>query len=145
MIKEFFYKIGEFADGYKANTKTGRTMPKVKIKRVYDKPLKRDGFRILVDRFWPRGVTKADAAIDEWAKELAPSNILRNWFDHDPYYWEQFRKKYKAELKQNKELNEFIERHRNRKVITLIYSTRYDNLTHALVLADFIKNIYNDT
>src|SRR5687768_8460135 len=97
------------------------TMPIIKIKRAYDKPLKRDGYRILVDRLWPRGIAKEVAAIDEWAKELAPSNFLRNWFDHDPHYWEQFWKKYSGELKENELIYEFLARHKNKKVITLIY------------------------
>src|SRR4051812_32742152 len=109
-------------------------MPAIKLKRVYDKPLKRDGYRILIDRLWPRDVTKREAAIDEWAKELAPTDLLRNWFDHDPYYWEQFQRKYKMELKQNVYILNFIDGHKDKNVITLLYSTKYDRLTHALVL-----------
>ncbi len=117
-------------------------MPAIKIKRVYDKPMKADGVRILIDRLWPRGVTKKEAAVEEWSKELAPSDLLRNWFDHDPYYWEQFQRKYKNELKQNPYVHEFMERQKDKKIITLIYSTRYDKLTHALVLQEFLENMY---
>lgn len=112
----------------------------IKIKRVYDRPLKTDGYRVLVDRLWPRGLTKEEAAIDEWAKQLAPTAGLRNWFDHDPDYWEEFQRKYKAELKQNIAVAEFIERHKNRKHMTLVYATKYDKLTHALVLQKFLEN-----
>jgi uncharacterized protein YeaO (DUF488 family) len=124
------------------STEKVQTMQVIKIKRVYDKPRKTDGYRILIDRLWPRGMTKEEAAIDEWAKELAPTDLLRNWFDHDPYYWEQFKRKYRAELKQNKLVQDFMERHKEKKLITLIYSTKYDKLTHALVLREHLQNMY---
>ena len=119
------------------------TMQLIKIKRVYDKPLKADGYRILVDRLWPRGLTKEAAALDEWAKELAPTTGLRNWFDHDPDYWEEFQRKYKAELKQSSALDDFIERHKSRKNLTLVYATKYDKLTHALVLQKILESRNN--
>jgi uncharacterized protein YeaO (DUF488 family) len=119
-------------------------MPLIKIKRVYDKPIGSDGYRILTDRLWPRGLRKEDAPLDEWAKELAPSERLRNWFDHDPYYWEPFKRKYFAELSQNEWVDAFIERHKSRKVITLLYATKYDRLTHAIIVREFLENIYCD-
>lgn len=79
--------------------------PLIEIKRAYDKPLKKDGFRVLVDRLWPGGVLKDEAAIDEWAKDLAPSSSLRRWFGHDPYLWAGFQKQYIAELKKNKSVD----------------------------------------
>ena len=118
------------------------TMPAIKIKRVYDKPADDDGYRILVDRLWPRGLTKQKAAIDEWAKELAPSSQLRNWFDHDPFYWEGFKEKYKDELKQNQELDSFIKKHKDKKSICLVYGTRYDKLTHAIILKEILERKY---
>jgi uncharacterized protein YeaO (DUF488 family) len=120
---------------------TKTSTPIIKVKRVYDRPSKSDGYRILIDRLWPRGLKKEDAFLDEWAKELAPSDRLRNWFDHDPYYWEQFKRKYKTELKQNILVPEFVDRHKNRKVITLLYATRYDKLTHAIIVKE-LENIY---
>ena len=75
----------------------------IKIKRVYEKPDKTDGFRILVDRLWPRGLTKEKAAADLWLKEIAPSTELRKWFNHEPEKWKEFIKKYQLELKENKE------------------------------------------
>jgi len=122
-----------------------KRIPLIKLKRAYDKPAKTDGYRILVDRLWPRGLTKEEAAIDEWAKDLAPTALLRNWFDHDPYYWEQFQKRYITELKQNKALDEFMKRHKSRRLITLVYATKYDKLTHALVLQQFLERHYNIT
>jgi uncharacterized protein YeaO (DUF488 family) len=121
---------------------TQASTPLIKLKRVYDHPSKSDGYRILTDRMWPRGLKKENAVLDEWAKELAPSDRLRNWFDHDPYYWEQFKRKYHAELKQNILVPAFIDRHKHRKVITLLYATRYDKLTHAIIVKEFLENIY---
>ena len=144
MFKSFGNIIGELINLSYSGTENARTMPIIKIKRVYDRPLNRDGYRILVDRLWPRGVTKKEAAIDEWAKELAPSKSLRNWFDHDPYYWVEFQKKYKAELKQSKIISDFLEHHKDKKVITLIYSTKYDKLTHALVLREYLENMFSE-
>ena len=125
------------------NPENIKGIPLIKLKRAYDKPAKADGYRILIDRLWPRGLTKEEAAIDEWAKDLAPTALLRNWFDHDPYYWEQFRKKYIVELKQNKSLDEFVERHKKKKLITLVYATKYDKLTHALVLQQVLEKMFH--
>ena len=114
-------------------------MPIIKIKRVYDRPLKSDGYRILVDRLWPRGLTKGKAAIDEWAKDIAPSERLRNWFDHDPDYWVEFQKRYRQELKQNEAVGEFMEKLKHKKTITLVYATRYDKLTHAIIVKQLLE------
>jgi uncharacterized protein YeaO (DUF488 family) len=82
---------------------------KIKLKRAYDKPAESDGYRILVDRIWPRGVSKEDLGIDVWLKEIAPSTSLRKWFGHDPEKWNEFKKRYFEELKQNKDLTDKIE------------------------------------
>jgi len=74
----------------------------VQIKRVYDKPLKEDGFRVLVDRLWPRGLSREKAKVDLWVKEIAPSDALRNWFAHDPAKWDEFRARYFSELDKKK-------------------------------------------
>lgn len=71
----------------------------VKLKRAYERPAEDDGVRILVDRLWPRGLKKTDAAIDQWAKDIAPSTTLRKWFGHDPARWEEFRRRYVEELR----------------------------------------------
>ena len=76
---------------------------KINIRRVYEKPDKEDGIRILVDRLWPRGLTKEKASVDLWLKEIAPSTELRKWFGHDPAKWKDFQKRYKQELKKNHE------------------------------------------
>jgi uncharacterized protein YeaO (DUF488 family) len=80
----------------------------IKIKRVYEKYDVNDGFRIFVDRLWPRGLSKEEAKIDLWMKEIAPSDNLRKWFAHDPKKWEKFMKKYKEELSKNEILNKLI-------------------------------------
>jgi uncharacterized protein YeaO (DUF488 family) len=80
----------------------------IKIKRVYEKYDVNDGFRILIDRLWPRGLSKEEAKIDLWMKEIAPSDNLRKWFAHDPKKWEEFMKKYEEELRKNENLNKLI-------------------------------------
>lgn len=119
-------------------------LPIIHIKSVYEKPLKKDGFRILVDRLWPKGLTIQKAAIDEWKKELAPSPNLRKWFGHDPEFWEVFKKRYKAELRKNKAVEDFIEGHEDQKRITLIYAAKDSEHNHALVLQEYLQNIYNE-
>ena len=82
--------------------------------------------------------------MDEWAKELAPTDRLRNWFDHDPECWQEFKKKYKAELKHNTLYADFIERLRGKKKITLLYATKYDHLTHAIILKELLLGNHAD-
>lgn len=116
--------------------------PTIKIKRAYDKPLKNDGFRVLVDRLWPRGIEKEAAMLHEWAKDLAPSVRLRKWFGHDPDLWIEFQKKYTAELKRNESVDAFIEEHQDKKVITLVYGARDTEHNHALVLQQYLELQY---
>lgn len=110
----------------------------IKIKRAYEKPEKKDGYRILVDRLWPRGVSKDEAALDEWAKDIAPSPELRKWFGHDPHLWAEFQKRYRAELKKNDHIGSFIEQHEDKKVITLVYGAKDTAHTHAIVLQQYL-------
>ena len=112
---------------------------KFTIKRIYDEPSGKDGYRVLVDRLWPRGVKKEGAKLDEWAKELAPTPTLRTWFGHDPERWKEFQKKYKAELKQNENIAPFIEQHKDKKLLTLLYGTKDEQHTHAIVLKEFLE------
>lgn len=118
--------------------------PIINIKRVYDKPLKKDGFRILVDRLWPRGVKKEEAAVDEWAKELAPSSNLRKWFNHDPERWAEFQEKYTTELKSNKAVSEFTATHNNTKTITLVYAAKDTEHTHVIVLQQYLSQKFKE-
>jgi uncharacterized protein YeaO (DUF488 family) len=111
----------------------------IKIKRVYDLPAKDDGFRILVDRLWPRGMTKEKAKIDLWLKEIAPSDELRKWFGHDPKKWQEFKSKYKAELKNKKELLAKIKQmEKEKRTVTLLYSTKETEHNNAVALSTFL-------
>lgn len=108
------------------------------VKRVYDKPVKEDGMRILVDRLWPRGLTKQKAAIDFWMKEIAPSTELRKWFGHDPDKWSEFRKKYLKELKVNKGPVQVLTEHLKKGPVTLVYGARDQEHNEALVLKELL-------
>lgn len=116
--------------------------PIIRIKRAYEKPVKEDGIRILVDRIWPRGVTKGEAAIKDWAKDLAPTSALREWFGHDPGLWSEFQKKYKAELKKNEAVDAFIEGYSETKVLTLVYAAKDEQHNHAIVLQQYLEHIF---
>lgn len=105
----------------------------IKLKRAYETPAKSDGMRILVDRLWPRGLSKARAAIDQWLKEVAPSNELRQWFGHDPEKWPEFRKRYRAELKDNPALAELRDLSR-KGTVTLVYAAKDELHNQAVVL-----------
>lgn len=115
--------------------------PIIRIKRAYDYPLKEDGFRVLVDRLWPRGVRKKDAALDEWATELAPSVSLRKWWGHDPETFATFKKKYWAELEKNEAAVDFIRNHAGEKVITLVYGAKNPECNHAIVLQQYLEQL----
>lgn len=115
------------------------------LKRAYEKPTARDGMRVLVDRLWPRGLRKEDARIDVWLKEAAPSTELRTRFRHDPERWEEFRRRYLAELDTRdragtlgEAIDPVVERARDRTV-TLVYAARDTEHTHALVLREFLE------
>lgn len=108
----------------------------IALKRAYEPPSEADGMRILVDRLWPRGVTKKAAAIDRWAKEIAPSTELRKWFGHEPARWKEFQRRYKAELKGNKDQLEAIRALAQAGPVTLIYAAHDTAHSHAIVLRD---------
>jgi len=111
----------------------------LKIKRVYEEPAKNDGFRVLVDRLWPRGLTKQQASIDLWLKDVSPSNELRTWFSHDPTKWAEFQKKYKAELKEKDTLLKSIQTlEKEKKSVTLTYGAKDTRHNNAVVLKDVL-------
>lgn len=112
---------------------------KIKIKRVYEKPAKEDGIRILVDRLWPRGLTKEKAGIDLWLKEIAPSTELRKWFRHDPDKWLEFEKRYRYELKKNEEQVSLLKDQMKKGMVTLVYGAKDEEHNEALVL----KELFN--
>ncbi len=111
---------------------------KLLMKRVYDAPGPEDGFRILVDRLWPRGVTKEAAKVDLWLKEAAPSPDLRKFFNHDPAKWDEFRSLYTKELEANSAVD-IIREHLQKTDVTLVYAARDRAINHAAVLAAFLE------
>jgi uncharacterized protein YeaO (DUF488 family) len=118
-----------------------RTRGGIRVKRIYDAPSPADGCRVLVDRVWPRGIKKQDAALDEWRRELAPSTELRKWFGHDPERWPTFRKRYRAELrKHSAELRALRARAKTQRV-TLLYGAKDTEHNQAVVLAEALREI----
>lgn len=111
------------------------------LKRAYEEPSSRDGCRVLVDRIWPRGVSKEAAEIDLWLKEIAPSTKLRQWFGHEAEKWEEFRDKYFRELEGNPDaVNELKERVREGKV-TLVYGAKDEEHNNAVALKDYLQTV----
>jgi uncharacterized protein YeaO (DUF488 family) len=117
-------------------------MTEIRLKRAYEDAANSDGPRLLVDRIWPRGVSKDDANISNWLKELAPSTDLRKWFDHDPEKWEEFQKRYLEELKSadNDSLTELKQCVQQHKRLTLVFAAKDTEHNNAVALKAFIKN-----
>lgn len=111
----------------------------IKLKRAYDEPARDDGERILVERLWPRGLTKQQARIDLWLKEVAPSAELRKWYGHDTDKWVEFRKRYRDELRQKGELIELIGEKAKKGVVTFVYAARDQAHNSAMVLKEFVE------
>jgi uncharacterized protein YeaO (DUF488 family) len=108
----------------------------IKLKRVYEESAAADGTRVLVDRLWPRGLKKADAAIDRWIKDLAPSSELRRWFGHDPARWEEFRRRYSAEVRAHAELFRELRDLARSGPVTLLFAARDETHNEAVALRD---------
>lgn len=115
-------------------------MKTIRIKRIYEDPSKNDGHRILVDRIWPRGVSKEDAQLDDWPKDIAPSDELRKWFDHDPDKFDEFDKKYRKELKDKKEELDKIRKKAKDKTVTLLYGAKDKEHNQAVVLRKVLQD-----
>lgn len=111
----------------------------IRIKRVYDEAEPQDGARILVDRLWPRGISKDKAVFAEWMKEVAPSTTLRQWFDHKPERWAEFQTRYRQELRENPMVAVLRQRVRT-ETVTLLYGSRNRDFNHARVLADVLAD-----
>lgn len=111
----------------------------IQIKRVYEKPDAQDGFRILVDRLWPRGLTKEKAAADLWLKDIAPSTELRKWFNHDPEKWKEFQKKYQQQLKENKDAVSVLKEQLKKGPVTLLYGAKDQEHNEARVIKEFVS------
>ncbi len=110
----------------------------IRMKRAYEPPAADDGARILIDRLWPRGVSKQTLALDQWLKEIAPSTELRQWFGHDPALWPEFRKRYAAELRTHADLVESLRAMARQGVVTLVYSAHDEAHNDAVVLQEFL-------
>ena len=109
-----------------------------RIKRIYEDPAATDGYRVLVDRLWPRGISKAAAHLDEWCKDVAPSTEARRDFGHDPDRFEELRDRYRAELKASGAAGALAERLADRPVVTLLYAAHDPRFNHAVVLQEFL-------
>ena len=109
------------------------------IKRVYEKPERADGYRVLIDRLWPRGLSRQRAALDDWLADLAPSTTLRQWFHRDRARWPQFRARYRAELRAQAHALQALRRRAARQRVTLLYAARDAHVNHALLLRDVLR------
>ncbi|GGI85684.1 hypothetical protein GCM10007112_23500 [Vulcanisaeta souniana JCM 11219] len=116
---------------------------RIKVKRIYDEPDLSDGVRVLVDRLWPRGLSRERARIDVWLRDLAPSDELRRWFNHDPAKWDEFRLKYWSELDRNiNDLSKLLSIIRGNGAVTLLYATRDRLRNNAVALAEYLRVRY---
>jgi len=109
-------------------------MGKILVKRVYEPAAKPDGFRVLVDRLWPRGISKENAKLDLWLRDIGPSTALRKWFNHDPARWDEFLRRYHAELKAKQELVEELKKLAKKGPVTLLYSAKDEHHNQAVAL-----------
>lgn len=120
-------------------------MIKLRLKRAYEPAEPEDGVRLLVDRLWPRGVSKVEAALDDWLKDIAPSTELRKWFGHDPARWPEFQSRYKTELQQHSQELERIRALAKEQTVTLIYSAHDQERNNAAVLRDVLQEGAEDS
>ena len=111
----------------------------IQVKRVYEKASRQDGLRILVDRLWPRGLTKERAAVDWWLKDVAPSTELRQWFGHDPAKWGQFEERYRKELREKKDALTRLKQKSEEQTVTLVYGARDEEHNEAVVLKSILE------
>jgi uncharacterized protein YeaO (DUF488 family) len=114
----------------------------IRVKRIYDPPRPADGYRILVDRLWPRGISKAEAKIDLWCREIAPSGALRKWFAHIPGRWASFQQRYRKELKAKMDVVRTIKDLEKKKgTVTLVYAAADEQRNNAIVLPNFLRSV----
>jgi uncharacterized protein YeaO (DUF488 family) len=134
--------VSRFADGNRVTKATDPRMTapdRVRIRRVYDPPSRQDGRRILVDRLWPRGVSRKSARIDDWAKDLAPSTRLRRWFGHEPGRWPEFQTRYRDELREVPDRLEWLVALARRGRVTLLYAARDPDHNNARMLQRLVR------
>ena len=113
----------------------------IRLKRVYDKPAKSDGRRVLVDRIWPRGLGKEEARIDEWLNGIAPSTRLRKWFGHDPARWTEFKERYAVELDDQREQLERLAQEARKRTVTLLFSAKDIEHNNAVALKKYLQRL----
>lgn len=120
----------------------GGAMPEIKVGRIYDAPGARDGARVLVDRVWPRGLTKEKAELTEWCKEVAPTTVLRQWYGHDPAKYEEFKTRYHRELEQPEQADalEHLRQLGRSQTLTLLTATKDPDTSQAAVLAELLRD-----
>lgn len=111
----------------------------IKIKRIYEDPENSDGYRVLVDHIWPRGVSKEKAKLDEWCKGVVPSSGLRKWFDHDPEKFLEFRGRFRKELDDSSAVKDLIQTIKTKKTVTLVYAAKDEKHNNAVVLQEYLK------
>jgi uncharacterized protein YeaO (DUF488 family) len=114
-------------------------MPKIRLRRAYDEASPDDGVRVLVERLWPRGLTKERAAIDLWMKDVAPSPELRRWFNHDFARWKEFKKRYLAELAESKAAVDELRKKCRAETVTFVYAARDEHHNSALLLSEYLE------
>ncbi len=112
----------------------------IRLKRVYEAPSRADGLRVLVDRLWPRGLSKERAAVDLWLKDIAPSTELRKWFGHDPERWKEFQTRYRAELRDKKPLLDDLRERATKRTVTLLFGARDQEHNEAIVLQKLLES-----
>lgn len=113
----------------------------IKTKRIYDIPSDEDGYRVLVDRLWPRGIKKENAKVDLWVKSLAPTTELRKWFAHDVDKWLEFNKRYSSELIGNPDLDSFVQQIKDKDVVTLLFGAKDVEHNNAVVMSEVLKGL----
>lgn len=116
----------------------------LKTKRVYEEPFEEDGYRILTERLWPRGISKERAVLDQWTKSIAPSHDLRKWFDHDPDKWEEFKERYRRELFGSEAVNEMLEIIRENKTVTMVYASKDEEHNSTVLLKEFLEDLLKE-
>lgn len=133
-IKSCFYRNGDF------NLLIFKDMTQILLKRIYEQPAPQDGYRILLDRMWPRGITKEKADYDEWRKDITPSSDLRHWFHEDPENnWQTFKTRYEMEIKQNPDFISFIQDIKKHPVVTFLTAAKDLNHCHLPILKAMIE------
>ncbi len=109
------------------------------LKRVYEEPTEADGVRILVDRLWPRGLSKERARVDVWLKEIAPTTELRKWFNHEPAKWPEFKKRYRSEMSKNTEALAALKRYLANGKVTILYGAKDEDHNEAVVIRQYLS------